>query len=131
MHAVTSLLSNFTDLCKPIKTYIYARKKHPFASYPAAKHPKHSKFVITDIREKPVSFFHCSTRAPTLVSAIILLTQVPLQKFRFLFIFIIPCSKSNKTRELSSLVRQLLIYLLPHNISEVVSKKRESPAVLL
>ena len=28
----------FTDLCKPIETYIYARKKHPFASYPAAKH---------------------------------------------------------------------------------------------
>ena len=29
----------FTDLCKPIETYIYARKEHPFASYPAAKHP--------------------------------------------------------------------------------------------
>ena len=29
----------FTDLCKPIETYIYARKKHPFTSYPAAKHP--------------------------------------------------------------------------------------------
>ena len=37
----------FTDICKPIETYIYARKKHPFASYPAAKHPKHSKFPIT------------------------------------------------------------------------------------
>ena len=36
----------FIDLCKPIETYIYARKKHPFASYPAAKHPKHSKFAI-------------------------------------------------------------------------------------
>ena len=29
----------FTDLCKPIETYVYARKKYPFASYPAAKHP--------------------------------------------------------------------------------------------
>ena len=29
----------FTDLCKRIETYIYARKKDPFASYPAAKHP--------------------------------------------------------------------------------------------
>ena len=29
----------FTDLCKPVETYIYARKKHPFAIYPAAKHP--------------------------------------------------------------------------------------------
>ena len=28
-----------TDLCKPIEIYVYARKKHPFASYPAAKHP--------------------------------------------------------------------------------------------
>ena len=30
----------FTDLCKPIETYTYARKKHPIASYPAANHPK-------------------------------------------------------------------------------------------
>ena len=26
-------------LCKPIETYVYARKKHPFASDPAAEHP--------------------------------------------------------------------------------------------
>ena len=32
-------------------------KKHPFTSYLAAKHPKHSKFAITDMREKPVDFF--------------------------------------------------------------------------
>ena len=36
------------------------------------------------------TFFCCSTRASTLVSAITLLTQVPLQKFPFLFIIIIP-----------------------------------------
>ena len=30
----------FNDLCKPIEIYIYARKKHPFTSYPAGKHPK-------------------------------------------------------------------------------------------
>ena len=53
--------------------------------------PKHSKFAITNIREKPVNFFYCSTRASTLFSAITLLTQSPLQKFPFLFIFIIPC----------------------------------------
>ena len=47
----------FTDLCKPIETYIYVRKKHPFASYPAAKHPKRSKFSITDMRQKSVEFF--------------------------------------------------------------------------
>ena len=81
----------FTDPCKPIETYISVRKRHPFASYPAAKHPKQSKFAVTNIPEKPVNFFYCSTRALTLVSAIILLTQVPLQKFPFLFISIIPC----------------------------------------
>ena len=42
----------FTDLCNPIETYIYAIKKHPFASYPAAKHKKTQQFVITGIREK-------------------------------------------------------------------------------
>ena len=75
------------DLCKPIETYIDARKKHPFASYPTAKHPKHSKFAITDIREKLVNFFYCLTRASTLAPAITLLTQTPLQKFPLLLIF--------------------------------------------
>ena len=65
---------------------------HPFASYPAVKHPKHRKFAVTDMREKPVNFFYCSTRASTLVSAITLQTLVPLQKFSFLFIIIIPCA---------------------------------------
>ena len=37
------------------------------------------------------TFFCLSTRASTLVSAITLLTQVPLQKFPFLFISMIPC----------------------------------------
>ena len=32
-------------------------KKHPFTSYPAAKHPKHSKSAITDIREKTSELF--------------------------------------------------------------------------
>ena len=49
-----------------------------------------SKFAITDIREKPVNLIYCSTRALTLVTAIILLTQVPLQKFPFLLMIIIP-----------------------------------------
>ena len=84
------ILSN--DLCKLIEILIHGRKKHPFTGFPAAKHPKHSKFAITDIREKPVDFFHCSTRASTLVFAITLLTQVPVQKFSFLFISIIPCT---------------------------------------
>ena len=32
-------------------------KRHPFTSYPAAKHPKHSKSAITDMQEKPADFF--------------------------------------------------------------------------
>ena len=48
MHAVTSILYFF----KPIEIYIYAWEMHPFTSYPTAKHPKHDKFVITDMREK-------------------------------------------------------------------------------
>ena len=47
----------FNDLFKPIEIYDYARKKSPFTSYSAAKHPKHSKFAITDMREKPVDLF--------------------------------------------------------------------------
>ena len=29
------------------------RKKHPFTSYSSAKHPKHSKIAITNMRKKP------------------------------------------------------------------------------
>ena len=47
----------FNGLCNPIELYNYARKKRPFSSYSAAKHRKHSKFAITDIREKPMDFF--------------------------------------------------------------------------
>ena len=43
-------------------------EKHPFTGYPAIKHPKHRKFAITDIREKPVNFFYCSTRAFSLAN---------------------------------------------------------------
>ena len=58
MHTVTNLLYFFNDFCKPIETYIYVRKNDPFTSYPAAKHPKHNKLAITDIREKPVDSFN-------------------------------------------------------------------------
>ena len=62
------ILSN--DLCKLIEIQIYGRKKHPFTGYPAAKHQKHSKFAIANIREKPLNFFYCLTLASTLVSTI-------------------------------------------------------------
>ena len=84
------VITYYTDLCKPIEIYIYAKEKHPFAGYPAAEHPKRSKLTITDTREKTVNFFYCSTCASTLDFAIILQTQVPLQKFSFLSNIIIP-----------------------------------------
>ena len=49
-------------------------KKNPFTSYPAAKHPKHNKFAVTDIREKPVDLFNNTAQASTLTLAIILQT---------------------------------------------------------
>ena len=52
------------------------KKKHPFTSNPAAKRLKHSKFAITDMREKPADLFCCTTRASTLAPTIILLTRV-------------------------------------------------------
>ena len=58
----------------PLEIYIYATKKPPFTSYPAAKHPKQSKFAMTDIRAKPVNIFHCTKYASTLVPAIIFQT---------------------------------------------------------
>ena len=57
MHTILGSIIYFNDLRKPIEIYIYSRKKHPFTSYPVAKHLKRSKFVITDMREKPVNFF--------------------------------------------------------------------------
>ena len=47
----------FNDLCTPIEIYIYARKKYPFTSSPAAKHPKHCKFAIKDMQENAVDSF--------------------------------------------------------------------------
>ena len=52
----------FTDLCKPIEACIYARTKITHLQViPQQSTQKHSKFAITDIREKPVNFFCCST----------------------------------------------------------------------
>ena len=60
--------------------------KHPFTSFPAAKHPKHNKLAVTDIRKKKqVDFLYYIAWVSTFAPAIILLTWVPLQKFPFLF----------------------------------------------
>ena len=64
----------FNNLCKPIEIYIYAEKILSFTCYSTAKHPKHNKLAVTDIREKPVNFFNDNARTSTLDPAIILLT---------------------------------------------------------
>ena len=65
--------------------YIYARKKHEFTTYHAAKHQKRNKLAVTNVREKPVNFFNETARASTLTPAIILQTWLLLQKFPFLY----------------------------------------------
>ena len=91
----------FTDLCKPIKTYIYARKNHPFTSYPAAKHPNASNLRLQTYDKQIVDFFYNTAWAWTLALAIILKIQVPSQKFPFLVRYTIPWSVVNKHLELS------------------------------
>ena len=72
------------DLCKPVKTYIYARKKHPFASYPAEKHPNASNLWLQKYNKNQCTFFINTARATTLALATIVQTQVLMQKFPFL-----------------------------------------------
>ena len=64
--------------------YIYVSEKAPIYMLPASKAPKCSKIKVTDIREKPVDFFHSNARKSTLAPEIILITEVPVQKFSFL-----------------------------------------------
>ena len=47
----------FNNLCKPIEIYNYVRKKRPFTSCLAAKHPKHCKFAIIYMQQKPADYF--------------------------------------------------------------------------
>ena len=42
--------------------------------YACKRHPKHIKFAVTNIREKPADLFPCTTRASTLAPTIILQT---------------------------------------------------------
>ena len=59
-------------------------EKHPSTSYPAAKHPNHSKLRVSRIKEKPVSFLVATDWDGTFTPAKTLLIEVPLQKFSFL-----------------------------------------------
>ena len=80
----------FTDPCKTIKTHIYAMKKHPFASYSAAKHPNAANLRLQTY-DKNSELFYNTARVSTLALAIIFKTQVLLQKFSFLVRHTIPC----------------------------------------
>ena len=56
----------FNDLCKQIEIYIYARKKHPFASNPAAKHPNAANSGLKTYDKKPVNLFTVAARGPAI-----------------------------------------------------------------
>ena len=58
-------------------------KKHPFTCCPAAKH-ENAENLALQTYEKNQWTFYITARALTLAPAIILLTQVPLQKCPFL-----------------------------------------------
>ena len=64
----------FTDLCKPIETYIYARKKHPFASYSAEKHPNALNLRFQTYDKNQWTFFTNTTQAS--ISALAIIFQI-------------------------------------------------------
>ena len=66
------------------RKYIYVSEKAPIYMLPRCKAQKYSKYRVTDIREKTVNFYHGTARTPSLDPKILLLTEVPLQKFPFL-----------------------------------------------
>ena len=67
------------------RKYILLAKNHSFTRcLPRSEAPNCSKFMVTDIREKPVEFFYDTARVSTLAPEIILLTEVSLQKFPFM-----------------------------------------------
>ena len=56
-------------------TYITLHKqKTPIYEVSHSKAPKHGKFRLSDVREKPVDFFYTTARASTFAPAIILRT---------------------------------------------------------
>ena len=92
----------FTDLFKPIKTYVYARKKHPFANYPAAKHPNAANLRLQTYDKKTVVFFIKTARSSTLALAIIFQIKVfftkvsvPVKKYNCLNILVVSLELSD------------------------------------
>ena len=69
----------FADLRKPIETYIYARKKAPICKLSRSKAPKTQQIYLYRHTRKTSELLLLFNTGVDLVSAIILLTQVPLQ----------------------------------------------------
>ena len=80
------------------------QEKTPIQRLTRSKAPKTQQICHYRHTRKTSELFYCLTRASTLASATILLTQVPLQKFPFLFISIIPCVAKQIELELSFLI---------------------------
>ena len=74
----------FTDLGKPIETYIYARNKHPNAA----------NLRLQTYDKNQWTFCNNTARASTLALAIIVKIQILLQKFPFLLRYTTPWLKN-------------------------------------
>ena len=85
MHSITSLLYMFQWSMQAKKNYTYVSEKSPIYIFSRSKTSKCSKHRVTDIQEKPVDFFYVTAWMSTLAPKIILLTEVPLQWFSFLW----------------------------------------------
>ena len=132
----TSLFYTFQRSIKLIEIYVYARKKHPSSGYPAAKHPKHSKFAITDIREKPVNLFYCSTRASTFAnSGSCAKVSVPVHIYNSLSCWLLLLTASERGAQLSLLGSKILyisislyVRFFSINVTNVWWRRKKPPA---
>ena len=93
VHAKKSLLYTFQRSMQANKNINLWYEKAPIYKLSRRKAPKTQQVFHYKHTRKTSGLFHCSTRASILVSTIIWLTQVPLQKFPFLFLIIIPWTK--------------------------------------
>ena len=82
----------FTELCKPVETYVYVRKSTHLQVIPQQSTQTNQTCGYRQYhKKKTVVFFINTARASTLALAITF--QVPLQKFPFLLRYTISCFK--------------------------------------
>ena len=92
VHAKTSRLSTFQRSMQANRNIDLWEEKAPVYRLSRSKAPKTQQICHYRYTRKTGELFCLSARGSTLASAITLLTQVPLQKFPFLFISIVPCT---------------------------------------